>query len=139
MRLAPIATLSCVVFLALAGPAAANTFNVTTTDDDIGSCDPGDCSVREAMAAADANPGEDTVSIPAGHYVLTNGELFTNVGDDVLNLVGHSARDTVLDANGQSRVLDVFDGNVNVSHVTITGGVAAGDDPHGSAGGGGIC
>jgi hypothetical protein len=138
MRLAPIATLSCVVFLALAGPAAANTFNVTTTDDDIGACDPGDCSVREALAAADANSGDDTVNIPAGHYVLTNGELFTNVSDDVLNIVGHSARDTILDANGGSRVLDAFDGNVNVSHVTITGGVAAGDDPHGSGEGGGI-
>src|SRR4051795_5851776 len=138
MRLAPIATLSCVVFLALAGPAAANTFNVTTTDDDIGSCDPGDCSVREAIAAADANSGEDTVNIPAGHYLLTNGELFTDASADVLNIVGHSARDTILDADGQSRVLDAFDGNVNVSHLTITGGVAPGDDPKASGEGGGI-
>jgi len=138
VKLAPLAALLCAVFLALAGTASANTFNVTTTDDDVGSCDPGDCSVREAMAAADANPGEDTVNIPAGHYVLTNGELFTNVSNDTMNIVGHSARDTTLDAGGQSRVLDAFDGNVNVSHLTITGGVAPGDDPRASGQGGGI-
>jgi hypothetical protein len=138
MRLAPIATLSCVVFLALAGPAAANIFSVTTTDDDVGTCDPGDCSVREALAAAQANPGEDTVSIPAGHYILQNGQLSLNDFGNTTNIVGNSARDTILDANGGSRVLFVNDGTVNLSHLTITGGVAAGDDPDGSGEGGGI-
>jgi hypothetical protein len=137
MRLAPIATLLCATCLALAGPAAANTFTVTTTDDDVGTCDPGDCSVREALAAADVNAGEDTVSIPAGHYVLTQGELFTN-SLDTLNVVGHSARDTILDGNGASRVFDAFDGTINMSHLTITGGVAPGDDPNAPGQGGGI-
>jgi hypothetical protein len=137
MRFAPIAALLCAAFLALAGTAAANTFTVTTTDDDVGTCDPGDCSVREALAAADANPGEDTVSIPAGHYVLTQGELFTDALD-TLNVVGHSARDTVLDGAGASRVLDAFDGTINMSHLTITGGVAPGDDPKAPGEGGGI-
>jgi hypothetical protein len=138
MRLAPIATLACVALLALAGPAAANTFSVTTTADDVGSCDPGDCSVREALAAADANPGADTVNIPAGHYVLTNGELFTDVANDALNIVGHSARDTTLDAAGNSRVLDALDGNVNVSHLTISGGVAPSSGGFDPGQGGGI-
>ncbi len=123
MRLAPLAALLCVAFLALAGPASAQIFTVTTTDDDVGSCDPGDCSVREALAAADANSGEDTVSIPPGHYVLTQGELFTD-SLDTLNVIGHSARDTILDAAGSSRVFNGFDGTINMSHLMITGGVA---------------
>jgi hypothetical protein len=110
-----------VAFLALAGSASAQIFTVTTTDDDVGTCDPGDCSVREALAAADANAGEDTVSIPPGHYVLTQGELFSE-SDDTLNVIGHSARDTILDANNQSRVFNFDEGDVHMSHLTITGG-----------------
>jgi hypothetical protein len=138
VKLAPLAALLCAVFLSLAGTAAANTFTVTTTDDNIGTCDPGDCSIREALAAAQANPGEDTVNIPAGHYVLTNGELETDDSGNTTNIVGHSARDTIIDANGQSRVYFVNDGTVNMSHLTITGGVAPGDDPQAAGEGGGI-
>src|SRR5438046_1542274 len=121
MRLAPIAALACVAFLAFAGTASAQIFTVTTSGDNSDPCTPSACSVRAAIAAADANGGEDTVSIPPGHYTLTLGELFTNASSDTLNIVGHSARDTILDAGGQSRVLDAFDGTVNVSHLTITG------------------
>jgi Bacterial Ig domain len=138
VKVATLAALLCAVFLALAGTASANVFNVTTTNDDVGTCDPGDCSIREALAAAQANPGEDTVNIPAGHYVLTNGELQTDDFGNTTNIVGHSARDTIIDANGQSRVYFVNDGTINLSHVTITGGVAAGNDPDASGEGGGI-
>jgi hypothetical protein len=139
VKLATLAALLCAAFLALAGTASANTFNVTTTNDDIGTCDPGDCSIREALAAADANPGEDTVNVPAGHYVLQNGQLVTDPDDSAtLNFVGHSARDTIIDAGGQSRVYYVNEGTVNLSHVTITGGVAPGDDPDAPGQGGGI-
>src|SRR5262249_26613581 len=121
MRLAPLAALTCAAFLAFAGSASAQIFTVTTTDDDIGTCDPGDCSIREALAAADAHAGEDSVSIPAGHYVLTKGALVANA-DETLNVVGHNARDTTIDGNGLSRVFDLEDGTVNMSHLTITGG-----------------
>jgi hypothetical protein len=138
MRLAPLAALACVAFLALAGSASAQIFNVTTTADNSDPCTPTACSIRAALAAADAGSGEDTVNIPAGHYVLTLGELETNAIDDTLNIVGHSARDTIIDANGQSRVYFVDDGIVNLSHVTITGGVAAGDLQQDPGQGGGI-
>ncbi|HEY3737417.1 MAG TPA: choice-of-anchor Q domain-containing protein, partial [Jatrophihabitans sp.] len=122
MRLAPLAVLLCAAFLALAGPAAAQTFNVTTTDDDVGSCDPGDCSVREAFAAADASAEADTVNIPAGHYVLTQGQLEIDEINDTLTVNGAGARNTILDANGQSRVLFIDDGLVTMSRLTFTGG-----------------
>jgi len=138
VKLALLAALLCAAFLALAGTASANTFNVTTTDDDIGACDPGDCSIREALAAAQANPGDDTVNIPAGHYVLVNGQLETDDFGNTTTIVGHSARDTIIDAGGQSRVYFVNDGTINLSHVTITGGVASGSETFGSGQGGGI-
>ena len=81
---------------ALGVPDAAKVFNVTkTADTNDGACTPADCSLREAVIAANANPGMDTVVIPAGVYVLTitginengagTGDL--DIGDD-LNLVG---------------------------------------------------
>lgn len=70
LRCAPL------VGLALAAgavaPAPAATFTVSRTDDALdGGCDPGDCSLREAVIAANASPGPDTVVLPAGFYDLT--------------------------------------------------------------------
>jgi CSLREA domain-containing protein len=139
MRLAPIAALACAALLAFAGSASAQSFSVTTTADNSNPCTPTACSLRAALAAADAHAGTDNVTIPLGHYVLTSGQLLTDPADQgTLNVVGHSARDTIIDANGQSRVWYINEGTVNVSHVTITGGVARGDDPLDAGQGGGI-
>src|ERR1051325_9972957 len=52
-------------------PAYAATFTVTkTADTNDGVCD-ADCSLREAISAANANPGADTITLPAGTYTLT--------------------------------------------------------------------
>jgi CSLREA domain-containing protein len=127
MRLAPLAVLACTALLALAGTASADTtFTVTKeTDTADGVCD-ADCSLREALAAADAAPGEDTVVVKPGHYVLSLGELAFGVIDDSLNVVGSNARDTVVDGNGQFRVMNIDNGNTTISHMTITGGHALG-------------
>ena len=59
----------------------ATTFPVTkTADTNDGTCDP-DCSLREAINAANTNPGADDVPVPAGTYLLTLGQLV--VSDDV--------------------------------------------------------
>ncbi len=59
--------------------AHAETFTVTRTDDPVpDGCQPGDCSLREAMEAAEANDphgGIDTIALPNGSYVLVRGEL----------------------------------------------------------------
>ena len=56
---------------ALAGAADAAVFVVTKTADGAdGVCDR-DCSLREAVIAANASPGPDTVVLPAGFYDLT--------------------------------------------------------------------
>src|SRR6476469_358210 len=69
----------------LAGPApsrllashaqSAQTFSVTkTADSNDGTCD-ADCSLREAVAAANNNAGPNTINIPTGTYTLTLGSL----------------------------------------------------------------
>jgi CSLREA domain-containing protein len=127
MRLAPLAVLACTAFLALAGTASADTtFTVSKTDDTAdGVCD-ADCSLREALAAADATPGTDTVVVKPGHYVLSLGELAFGVGADSLSIVGGGARDTIVDGNGQFRVMNIDDGHTTISHLTITGGHVVG-------------
>src|SRR5688572_4259518 len=47
------------------------TYNVTVTEDTADSVCDAHCSIREAIIAANASPGSDTVIIPAGTYVLT--------------------------------------------------------------------
>src|ERR687888_1320010 len=104
------------LWVALAGApnAAAATFTVTRTDDPgPGACD-SDCSLREAVLAANAGPGGDTIQLPAGRFRL--GRAGTNedagaTGDLDLTksvvLTGAGARATIVDAAGLDRVLDV--------------------------------
>lgn len=61
------------------GVAEAATLNVTKTADTNGTCEPTDCSLREAIAAATSG---DTINIPGGTnssspktYTVTMGEL----------------------------------------------------------------
>ncbi len=101
--------------------ARAATISVNTTTDEYNS--DGDCSLREAIVAAntdaavDACPtgsGADTIVIPAGTYILslipggsddaTSGDL--NITDD-LTLSGSGPNVTTIDANGIDRVIRV--------------------------------
>jgi hypothetical protein len=126
-RLARNLVLLALLAAALPVPARAANFAVTRSDDPApGGCSPGDCSLREAVAASNANGrGPDAVGLPAGGYRLTRGQL-TVAGS--LSLTGPSARSTTIDVSGtpgQSRVLAVSPGGavtVNVAGVTITGG-----------------
>lgn len=116
--------------LAFPGAASAATFTVTKAADTLdGSCTPADCSLREALTAANAAGGQDDVLVPAGTYPLT----LADPGDDVsggdldvtapLRLLGAGARTTVLQAGGTDRVLEIgVDIDVEVSGFTITGG-----------------
>lgn len=64
-------TLSLLGSAVFVTPAWAATFTVTkTADTNDGVCD-ADCSLREAISAANAAAGVDTVTIPAGTYQLT--------------------------------------------------------------------
>ncbi len=129
---------------------------VTTTEDAL-DLDPGDgvceisgggCSLRaaiqEANALGDAS-GPHEVNLPAGVYLLTiegtdesasrTGDLNIRVG---LSILGAGAADTVIDAGGLDRVIDVALGTVLIQGVTIRGGRIDADEEAFEFIGGGI-
>ena len=118
-------------------PAYAATITVNTFDDELNG--DGDCSLREAIQAANTDTpvdactpgsGADTITLPAGTYTLSiagAGEDANATGDlditDDLTIIGANARLTIIDGNGLDRVFEVFDGTtVHISDLTITGG-----------------
>ena len=133
-RLARCSAFSCSAWrsrpLAVPGVASAATFTVTKTPDTLdGSCTPDDCSLREAIEAANADAAADTVILPAGTYPLTLVESGAdNDGGDLnidqsTTLTGAGARVTVIQGNGADRVIDMSSKiTVEISGVTITGG-----------------
>jgi CSLREA domain-containing protein len=128
-RIAAMIARACVLALAIALPGAgvaeAATFEVTRTDDPSpGLCTAGDCSLREAVNAADATPAADTVVLAAKRYELSLGELEPTFADSALTLSGKGAAKTTIDANGLSAVIAVADNGIRltISRMTLTGG-----------------
>lgn len=128
---------------------------VDTADDELG--DGGnDCSLREAIQAANtdtsvdgcpAGEGDDAILLPAGTYVLTlsGTEEDANATGDLdiitgtLILMGPGPERTVIDGNQVDRVLHVHKGvTVEIHGIRITQGRTPGGYPGGerSAGGG---
>ncbi|NEO64165.1 MAG: hypothetical protein F6J98_28645 [Moorea sp. SIO4G2] len=109
------------------------TFTVDTLIDENDGIGTGGVSLRDAIEAAN-DPGgddQDTIifasSLNEGTITLTHGELLITSN---LSIEGNGANITV-DANGQSRVFNVNDGNgspdqtVGINGLTITGGNAS--------------
>lgn len=143
MRRVPV--LGCLLLLLgvllVPPPTHAATFNVTRTDDPPpGSCLPSDCSLREAIIAANLSAGADTINLPADIYTLSivnsssMGENAAATGDlDILSnitVVGAGADRTTVRAglfpsSGIDRVFQVLEGaTLNLSGVTIRNGRA---------------
>jgi len=117
------------------------TFAVNTTEDSSdGSCDAyaagaTDCTLREAISAANNLAGADTITVPAGIYTLAlagTGEDLNATGDlditDSLTINGAGAATTIIRAgatptSGIDRVLDILAViPVDISGVTIANG-----------------
>lgn len=125
-----------------AGSAQAATFTVTKITDDApdGNCD-ADCSLREAVIAANAAAGDDIIDIPAGVYILTipgAAENASATGDlditDNVTITGSGSLTTVIEGNGGVTLDRVFEidptnttASATISGVTIQGGVASGN------------
>ncbi len=142
------------VGLALAGamPAVAATIAVDSTADDFDQGSNGNCTLREAILAANRNavvdacaagqaaPVVDVVAVPAGTYLLAIGPRGDDAGEhgdldltDDVDLQGSGAGLTVVDAAGIDRVFDVAGGAiVRIFDLEARGGDA------GSGDGGGI-
>lgn len=129
---------------AQAAPSAL-TLTVNTTLADAVDVNPGDgicetapgnnaCTLRAAVMEANANPGVDTILIPAGTYTLTrpsNGpEEYALDGDldltDSVIITGAGAVATIIDGNRtvtQARLLQIFSGvHAHISHLTLRNG-----------------
>ncbi|MEW6169045.1 MAG: CSLREA domain-containing protein [Pseudomonadota bacterium] len=112
-----IAWVVSVVLLPVAGAAPAATFEVTKAGDSAdGVCD-ADCSLREAIRAANGTPGADIIRLPHAFYRLSvagqadddnagHGDL--DITDDLV-LRGLPDGSTI-DADGIDRVIEVLPG-----------------------------
>ena len=125
------------VFLALAAgglPVRAGDFVVTRYDDPApNACVPADCSLREAVIAANALANADRILLSAGTYTLSIAgadEDLAATGDlDVLQdveIVGRGATMTVLDGGGLDHVLEFREETTDAKlvGVSVRGGSA---------------
>ena len=141
LAVALIAGIGLIVRPMASARTAAITVNTTTDDDTVN----GNCTLREAIRAANldqavdacsAGSGADTIDLPAGTYVLAlpgAGENSAATGDldvtEALTILGAGKVNTVINGNGLDRVFDIYD-PMQISGVTITGG-DAGSEPGG--------
>ena len=119
----------------VASPARAATFTVTKlTDSNDGTCD-ADCSLREAVVAANAAGGTNDIALGAGAYQLSlagAGEELAATGDlDVtagsLTIAGVDAMRTAIDAGDLDRVLDLKSGaSLSLAGLTVRNGRVTG-------------
>ena len=104
-------------------PAGPSSLVVTKTGDtNDGVCSLTDCSLREAISAA--NSGDTITFAVTGTIVLTGGQLA--ITSD-LTIDGPGSADLHISGNNTSRVFHIVSGNVSISDVTIRDGNTAGD------------
>lgn len=118
-----------------AGGAAAGAAVYTPTklaDSADGTCDT-DCSLREAVIAANARAGEDVILLGPGVYTLSRAgnETAAAAGDlnltDDLVLIGQGAARTTINGGGIDRIFQVAGGiTVEIRDVTLTNGRSGG-------------
>ena len=137
-----IAVGAAVALALLPGAAGAATINVDTTADEFG--DGGDCSLREAIQAANTNAdfdgctaagyGADTVAVPDGVFDLTrSGEDDTNSAGD-LDITGggalvvdgiETAGHTLISGSFMTRIFDLRAGAATIQEVELKAGSEA--------------
>jgi hypothetical protein len=118
--------------------SAASAFTVTTTSDAAS----GACSLRVAIAAVVSNntsgdctrsSGDNTITLPAGHYTLTTGTELLFAAGPTVTVVGANASDptqTNIDAAGTPaiprRVMEIASGGgATLKNLEVSGGLSA--------------
>jgi plastocyanin len=130
--------------------AHAAVYQVDRTDDVAGAtaCTTAsnDCSLRGAITKANGSPGADSITLPAGEYILSiagTGEDANATGDlditDDLTINGAGHASTIINGGRKDRVLHIVaDVTVTINGVTVYNGTAPdGADASDGTGGGG--
>ncbi|MEO6317792.1 MAG: choice-of-anchor Q domain-containing protein [Acidimicrobiales bacterium] len=126
--LAPLPLIAGALVVMTALPAAAATITVTTTASELNA--DGDCSLEEAIDAANtdaavdacaAGSGADVIVIPAGTYTPAATLSVTDV-DGVL-LAGASAT-TTISGDDDHRILDAVAGDLTIQSLSLVDGFA---------------
>ncbi len=129
----------CLVTLALTQVAIAATFTVTkTADTSDGMCNE-DCSLREAITAANATSDDDVIEFESPLFnsfqiiVLSLSEIvITNNGSLTIN--GPGADKLTIDGNNASRIFSINGAVAFIHNLRFTGGNGAGAANTGRAG-----
>jgi CSLREA domain-containing protein len=147
-RVVVAAFVALIAALVTAATAAAKTYEVNKRSDHApNACKKKDCTLREAVLAANARDGSDRIllpqrktynlaianTLPVGEDEAAEGDL--DIGDPLR--VSHPGKGRAkVDANGIDRVFDLLDGgSTTFKRIVIRGG----NDPDaGDGGGGGI-
>jgi fibronectin-binding autotransporter adhesin len=130
-----IVVAACALLLLPPAAAGAKVFTPTRHGDPTpGACKPNDCSLREAVSAANSRPGPDTIVLRAGTIydlaIAGRGDDTNAFGDlDVngkLTIESSGQTRATIDANRVDRVLDAHSALI-VSRLVIRGGETSGD------------
>lgn len=100
------------------------TYAVTRLDDRNSQCATNDCSLREAVIAANNCAGHNTITLPSGTINLTNGITIT----DSVTMQGAGSSSTTIDGGRQNSIFWVDHGpgaTTVFSNLTIAHGVGA--------------
>lgn len=133
------------LLLVTASAAQARTYTVTErTDHKPDGCTAADCTLREAVIAANARRGADAIVLPSrkpykldlqstGEGKAANGDLDIRSGPLTIS---HPGRGTAtIDANGKDRILDIVGkASVTLDALRLTGGYSNEKDGGGDGG-----
>jgi CSLREA domain-containing protein len=87
-----------VLMATLAQPTYANSYVVNSTNDsDDGTCDGSHCSLREAVSAANSNPGPDTITF---HPSLSGQTIVITDTSSGITIQGANSISTTIDGSG---------------------------------------
>jgi CSLREA domain-containing protein len=112
----------------------AATFTVTRSDDRNAVCNSGvDCSLREAVNAANVGFINDTINFAAGLSVITLAAEIEIIPAGSLTVSGAGANVVTIDGGaGTNRLFYLSNANVVISGVTMQGGNGVGTPPVGT-------
>ena len=116
----------CVLVGAAWAAQAQQTFTVTKTADTNNSCNPADCSLREAILAANSNPGADIIAfkIGSGPATITPLTKLPTISESVVidaTTQPGFAGQPIIEISGVSAPANTIGLNIAGDHVTVRG------------------